>query len=658
MRRLSALTLAIGMISCLAPAPSAAGADDPPSTFNPKRHLRVSEVEQGMQGYGLSVYSGIEPEPFPVVVVSVERGFQPDKAVVWIRCTDERMQLTGPVQGMSGSPIFLWPKNASGTRIGEGGRMIGAFAFGFRFGKDCYIGVQPIEQMLAAGARAKAPIPGKARASSGRAAREEVFAASYELARRAGMTGDDLSRLNALSKVVGFDPATRYRGTPGIPAAQATAYGVRSPMALPVGVQSPELAAMLDPFFAPLGLAVQPMAAGSGPHPPKWIDPDDAKIKPGSVFTIPLVTGQVDMTALGTCTEVLPDGTALAFGHQFLAEGDLSAPMATGFIHFVQPNQSASFKVGGSLRIKGSVVRDEATAIVGLPKVESQTVPARIQTQWPAASLNQNHHYQIINHDRLLPSMLGSVLAASLSTDAQLARDNTVTIDSTIHFQNGKKLKIIRTLPSATANQLMVTMIPAVSAVMETEFGSVEVKDIQAKVKVEDQVRVAMIVSATLEQPSAKAGDTVGVLVRLKPYRKPETLERLSFKLPKPLPDGVYNIAIGGAPMILQQRLGIRPHLLRADNIDELFDAVQAQLDVKDESLYGVLQLHEGNNLAIGRSELPNLPSSRVALLAVETSTRASPFLQSIESIKQLPYVISGQMNLPLLVRPETEPAP
>ncbi len=112
--------------------------------------LKLDEVKVGMKGYGLTVFHGAKIEPFAVEVVSVMRDFAPQRGVVWIRCDDERLQKTGPVSGMSGSPIFLWDEKEA-KEIGKGGKLIGAFAFGFGWTKDCYAGVQPIENMRKTG---------------------------------------------------------------------------------------------------------------------------------------------------------------------------------------------------------------------------------------------------------------------------------------------------------------------------------------------------------------------------------------------------------------------------------------------------------------------------------------------------------------------------
>ena len=52
----------------------------------------------------------------------------------------------GPVEGMSGSPIFLYA--ADDTQHKGPAKMIGAFAYGWEWEKDPIAGVQPIEYML------------------------------------------------------------------------------------------------------------------------------------------------------------------------------------------------------------------------------------------------------------------------------------------------------------------------------------------------------------------------------------------------------------------------------------------------------------------------------------------------------------------------------
>ena len=63
-----------------------------------------------------------------------------------------------------------------------------------------------------------------------------------------------------------------------------------------------------------------PAGKSSGEHP---------KMEPGSALCVPLLTGDVEMTAVGTCTEVLGD-RCFGFGHPFNNEGPVALPLGTG----------------------------------------------------------------------------------------------------------------------------------------------------------------------------------------------------------------------------------------------------------------------------------------------------------------------------------------
>ncbi len=105
--------------------------------------MAVADVEPGMTGYGLTVFEGTTVERFEIrVIARLGRTQQLAGDMVLIECLDDRLIESGPVQGMSGSPIYL-------TGADGRDRLLGAFAIGWEFSKRPLIGVQPIELMLA-----------------------------------------------------------------------------------------------------------------------------------------------------------------------------------------------------------------------------------------------------------------------------------------------------------------------------------------------------------------------------------------------------------------------------------------------------------------------------------------------------------------------------
>src|ERR1700704_3126809 len=79
--------------------------------------IPLSEVKKGQRGYGLSVFSGTEPERFEVEVVGVMRNLRPNISYILARLTGKGLEKSGVAAGMSGSPVFI------------DGRLRGAVAF-------------------------------------------------------------------------------------------------------------------------------------------------------------------------------------------------------------------------------------------------------------------------------------------------------------------------------------------------------------------------------------------------------------------------------------------------------------------------------------------------------------------------------------------------
>jgi hypothetical protein len=636
---------------------------DPPG-FNPQRHMHVADVQPGMKGYGLTVYHGVTIEPFEVEVVSIQNGFAPGKSTVWIRCPDARMQLSGPVQGMSGSPIFLWPnadpakpETQVARKLGDGGRMLGAFAFGHRLGKDCYAGVQPIEQMLAAADRGHRQKE-EDRLSAGAASMTGQLTAALKLARQFNMTPEQTWRLRAICDLT-RTPALPADFNPDADSAAAGPLDSAHHLALPVAVSSAEQAAMLRPFLADAGLvAVAGGTGASSPPPPGWIDAKSVKLVPGSVFAVPLAFGPMDLAAVGTTTEVLPDGTVLAFGHQFFAQGPIAVPMATGYVHFVQPNIQSSFKLGSSLVVQGALIRDEAVAVIGRPGATYPTADVNIHVRFPEATQNKDFTYKVVHHDQVMPGIIGTVAAQSMSSDTGPPRLSTLTLSATLKFDNGRTLQVEQIMPGGNPQQLMLGMVSPIPVLTENPFASAMLQSVDATVTIEKGIRAADLLDATLEQSTVKPGEEVVINVRLQPYGQKTQLKRITIKVPDDARDGSYALLVGGSQAFHTAMLAMRPYLQTANNANELFDSVQQVVNLKDDALYTVLRLLPANNLAIGRSELPRLPSSRAALLAAENSTRTTQFVDSVNRVDPMPYVVMGQLSLQVTVAQDPTKAP
>ena len=100
--------------------------------------MPLTAVKPGMKGIWKTVVSGITIEDFELKVLGVAHNFiGPKRSVIICEAIDTKNMLTGPVAGMSGSPVYINRK------------LVGAYAYGYSWPKEqAIILVTPIEDML------------------------------------------------------------------------------------------------------------------------------------------------------------------------------------------------------------------------------------------------------------------------------------------------------------------------------------------------------------------------------------------------------------------------------------------------------------------------------------------------------------------------------
>ena len=605
--------------------------------------LPVEDIRVGMRGYGLTVFKGDTIEPFAIEVVSVMQDAVPQRALIWILCPEPRMQHSGPVQAMSGSPIYVWPDQDE-HELGVGGKLIGAFAMGFPMVKTCYAGVRPIASMRQVAERTRVA---EGPTAPGSADLGWMLATLAAAGRAEGIGDDDAWRLSALTRL--FPGRTGPAGASPLAAPMAHLAGHVQPLGLPLPVGSPQLRRVLAPLLEPAGLV--PLAANivSG-KPPPGVDPASIRLEPGSVLAVPFLWGDMDLTALGTCTEVLPDGQILAFGHAMYGQGASAMPMATGYVHMVVPTVTMSFKLGGSAVVQGAIVRDEQMGIAGSRDGRFETASMRVTVHKPDRPV-QRYSYTLVHH-RLFTPMLAAVGAyRSVSADQQLPEHNTVLLRGSMAFTDGRRLAINSVLADTTPLAVGFELFAALATMANNPFQTVMVRQVELDVQVETVNRSAAVLHAHTDRTEYAPGQQVGINVVLQPYQARRAIQRIELALPPRLPDGQYDLVVASSARYFQRLLQWRPHLRTSESVADIFDLLQRMTRLQDDALYVALRLPD-EGLALGRQELPQLPSSRAALFAAATaSTPTLPYVNWLEKKVDLAWVPDGEATLRIRVR-------
>ena len=96
--------------------------------------------------------------------------------------------------------------------------------------------------------------------------------------------------------------------------------------------------------------------------------------------------------------------------------------------------------------------------------------------------------------------------------------------------------------------------------------------------------------------------------------------------------------------------------MVKPQSIDDVVETLRHLYSVESNALYVLMELPQVG-LAIGRQELPKLPSSRRALFATPTATPTTPFIDWVQKKVVLDVVLQGEASMSIgvskdLVRP------
>src|ERR1700722_4613085 len=138
----SAFSVVCLFFSLIAVAQKPDSAQTPPT-------IPVSQIHVGMRGVAYTVFQGVKPESMEVEVLGVLHNVNGPKGdVILVRLHGQKVEYTGVVAGMSGSPVYL------------DGKLAGALAFRIgEFSKEPIAGVTPIADMLEINAMDPPPAP-------------------------------------------------------------------------------------------------------------------------------------------------------------------------------------------------------------------------------------------------------------------------------------------------------------------------------------------------------------------------------------------------------------------------------------------------------------------------------------------------------------------
>jgi SpoIVB peptidase S55 len=574
----------------------------------PDRFWNVDDVRPGMKGQGRTVMKGTKIETFDAEVMGVLRNTSPGRDMVLCMLSGLGLENTGVIQGMSGSPVYI------------DGKLLGAVAYAWQFGKLPIAGVTPFVQM-------------------------REFADLEETKERPAAPIPVRIGLSASLKIDGkeIDAVTIGNFADASPTAADGLW--LQPLRTPVCTSgfSPRSLDLLRDSFRGTGLV--PMQGGAIGGKTLTDEERNTRIEPGSALAVSLVSGDFDMSGIGTVTHV--DGKRVyGWGHPFLGIGACDFPLMTGYTHAILPRVSISFKMGSPLRMVGAIHSDVSTCIAGTLDRPVDLLPMRTTVKRPGGPA-RTFNVQLVRQKQMLPGLVSAVLANSVDMEGDLPEEMTARLKVAVHveghapitfddFHSGPNLVGARGVQALYGQAAMVT-----SLLSSSSLGKIRIEKIDCETDVIAGRRTAEIESVEPSSEVYAPGETVKARVVIHPYKGARTPITVSLPLPADLPEGSYTANVGDGFSNLRQELRDNPHLGTPTTLAHLFKAVEAVASGRRTELVLRVATQDGG-VAIGDHDLPDLPASMVQILGSGRKTGAMPIASALVGRAETEWVLQG----------------
>ncbi len=471
----------------IAPA-QAAGAFRPLEPIMP-----LSEIKEGMTGYGKTVFQGTEIGEFPVEILCVvSRKERPSKLIL-IRASGPDIEKAGGLaSGMSGSPIYV------------DGKLIGAFSFGWDFGDPKMGLVTPIEEMM------------------------KLFDYSDSVPsfpKTRPMTEKEDSaidlRFNELYE--------RYLEKMGDEKTVICASGLSD--------------RAMKGLEKSLGMRVVKGGASDN-HATGEKMP---KMTPGNSIAALLAWGDVILDANGTLTAVDKNGRFIAYGHGLKNWGAVAYPVARATVYSVINGLESPFKLTAAENIIGTVKQDRAEGIAGVFGQFPPAISVRVEVDDLDSGRNVVRRFQMLQDEHiattLLPDLLSGVIDRELRRQTGGTMIYSVTVTGDGMPENWTHGDVVVADADVTGDAVGA-MVKLIGRILENPWQSLGTPGLKIKVSATTEKRQLTIERVEVDRETAAPGDEIEVDVTMRPWRKSPETQTFALSVPSDAEPGTYVVTV------------------------------------------------------------------------------------------------------------------
>jgi hypothetical protein len=594
-----------------------------PTAFAKTEFFKIEDLRPGMKGVGRTCYQGSRPEEFQAEILGVLRGVNPGASVVLARFSGAALEKTGIFEGMSGSPVYI------------DGKLLGAVAYSFSFTKEPIGGITPITEMVAAFDEAIAPASGIKIADN---RNRKPFA---PLSARRSLSAEGLAEVARARSLSSLD------------------FGGRSltPIATPLsigGFHSETLKAF-GPGFRAMGMSVlqgsggvRAAQAGTGAS-----SADSAPLEPGSNIVIPLVRGDLEISAGGTVTHV--DGNRVyAFGHSMLQLGYTEMPMHKGRAILVVPSLESSFKILEIGEQVGTLRQDRGSGIYGVLGEMPRMVPLQINLM-TSRGAKKEYKFDVVRDSFLTPLLVNSVIYNTIIASERAQGSVSLAVKGKITVRNEQPVEVANRFSSETGapNDAALSVAIPVNYLMAAGYSNLDLQKIDLDISILESDRTALLDSIRFDRTEVRAGESLDLEISYRKANGELIQDAYPIKIPANASPGDLTLLVADGATLMALDEKEEGDILIPRDLSQLIKLLNNLR--KNDHLYARFFRQEPGAVMKGEG-LPGLPPSILAILKSERKVGAlTPINTSTLMELEMPdteYVVSGAKALKLTVKP------
>jgi SpoIVB peptidase S55 len=575
-----------------------------PPTASPQQTtetIPVDQVHAGMHGYAYTIFAGDQVEKFDLEVIGVMPNFLgPKQSIILVELKGPKVEHTGVVAGMSGSPVYLDGKLAGALSL-----KLGIFT------KEAIAGVTPIADVL------RPPVE----TAPSETAQQSFALPKQTVAQNTLPTGSTLQAIETPLVFSGFQPGVLQQF-----ASQLESYG---------------------------------LVATQGGSAEDQKDDPHAHLAPGDMAGMVLVRGDMSINSACTVTAVEGDRVFLC-GHPFMNLGDIQMPMSRSEVVTTLSSSLASTKIVNAGGAIGTITSDHLTAVTGKLGAPPSMIP--LDLAFVSGSNEKKLHFEMVNHPKLTPLLVAITTYNGLTQNSIYGEGTTLHLTGEIQLKGHVPVRLENTF--APSESLVPDGLPIAITVQNVfgrlfinNFEIPDVEHVSLRIESQPGKNSYTIDSAWLETGEASPGENVKVRVQLRPFRGAPRIEETTVHVPDQIArGGTLRVLVSDAEWMNRASRGFNFGAVPGgasgpEGLDQLIALINRERN-NDRLYVGVFV--PAPTMVWDDKELPNVPLSQINMVDGRPTPGSVQVLReslASESSIELGGPVAGLISLNLQIR-------